>query len=261
MKVFHIYSIFSRCSFVNLRAILEVQKGEMSMVGVLVNGSAIVFCGLLGLLFKRKISASYSDHVMTAIGLCLIGIAVSGLMDGSNALITITSMILGTLTGFAFDIDGKFNRFAEGMERRFCPNAAEGSLAHGFITASLIVCVGAMGILGALRAGLDGDLSLLLTKTVLDGITCVFLAISLGAGVLLSSVSVLTLEGSIVMLAGILEPFVNEMMIAELTCTGSLLILALGTNLLGITKLKTLNYLPALVFTPFVTVLFGLLSI
>lgn len=230
------------------------------MVGVLVNGSAIVFCGLLGLLFKRRISAAYSDHVMTAIGLCLIGIAVSGLMDGSNVLVTIVSMILGTLTGFALDLDGKFSRFAEGLERRFCPQAAEGSLAHGFITASLVVCVGAMGILGAFRAGLDGDLSLLLTKTVLDGITVVFLAISLGAGVLLSSVSVFALEGSFVMLAGVLEPFVNEMMIAELTCTGSLLILALGTNMLGITKLKTMNYLPALVFTPVVTVLFGLLG-
>ena len=261
MKVFHIYSILSRCFFVNVRDILSIKKGEMNMVGVLVNGSAIIFCGLLGLLFKRKISASYSDHVMTAIGLCLVGIAVSGLMEGSNALITIVSMILGTLVGFAFDLDGKFNRFAEGVEQRFCPNGSEGSLARGFITASLVVCVGAMGILGAFRAGVDGDLSLLMTKTVLDGITVVFLAISLGAGVLLSSVSVLTLEGSIVMLAGFLEPFVNDMMISELSCTGSLLILALGTNLLGITKLKTLNYLPALALTPFVTVLFNMLSI
>ncbi|MDY3954484.1 MAG: DUF554 domain-containing protein, partial [Anaerovoracaceae bacterium] len=123
------------------------------------------------------------------------------------------------------------------------------SLAEGFVSASLLFCVGAMTIVGSLQAGLSGDNEMLFTKSTLDFISSIVFASALGIGVLLSAVFVFVFQGAIVLLAQVIAPYLNDAVVAEMTCAGSLLILALGLNMLGLTKLKVMNYMPA-VFLP-----------
>ena len=129
------------------------------------------------------------------------------------------------------------------------------TIAEGFVTASLLFCVGAMTIVGSLQAGLTGNNEMLFTKATLDGISSIIFSASLGIGVMLSAAFVFVFQGAIVLLAQAVEPFLSDAVIAEMTCVGSLLIVAIGLNILGITKLKVMNYMPA-VFIPIVLCLF-----
>lgn len=175
-------------------------------------------------------------------------------------------MVLGALVGTGLDLDGKIQALGGWMERRFNRDSSENdtgrvSLAQGFVTASLLFCVGSMTIVGSLNAGISGDNEMLLTKSLLDLISSSMLAASLGLGVLLSAVFVLVFQGALVLLASFLAPFLTTAAIAELTCCGSVLILALGLNLIGLTKIKVADYLPALVFVPFLSWALGFLPI
>lgn len=225
------------------------------MTGVLINVLGVLAGGFLGMLFKKGISKKYSDAVMTGVALCVVAIGISGILKGENILVSVVSMIFGAIVGTLLDIDGKLNRFAERVNEKFGGRGKQ-SLAEGFVTGSLLFCVGAMAIVGSLEAGLRGDNSTLITKTVLDTISAMMLASALGAGVLLSSAAVLVYQGSIALLAGALEPLLQGAAVAEITCAGSMLIFALGFNMLGVTKIKVANFLPALIFVPFVC--FGL---
>ena len=160
-------------------------------------------------------------------------------------------MACGAIIGTLIDLDKWFNHFADFLQKKFTKKTENGgsTVAEAFVSSSLLFCVGAMTIVGSLDAGLRGDNSTLYAKAVLDGISSVFFASSLGFGVLLSAVTVFVYQGALVLLAGVLQTVLtNEFIIAEMTCVGSLLIIALGLNMLGITKLKVMNYLPAIFF-------------
>ena len=169
----------------------------------------------------------------------------------------VMDMAIGAVIGELLDLDGHLNRFAEKLEKRFKRDGAKTSLAEGFVTASLVFCVGAMTIMGALNDGLTGDHTMLFTKATLDFISSIIFASSLGLGVLLAAVAVLVIEGGIACLAGVVAPLLqyDAAVIPEMTVVGSLLIVGLGLNLLGITKLKVMNYLPA-IFLPILLCLF-----
>lgn len=194
-----------------------------------------------------------TQGIMTGIGLCTIYIGVSGSLSGENVLVTIISIVLGAILGIAIDIDERINKLGDWVSNRM-PRKEKThiSISEGFITASLLFCVGAMTIVGSLNAGLLGDNEMLFTKSVLDFISSILLSVSLGIGVLFSAVFVLLFQGGIVLLAGVLEPVLSASAIAEITCVGSLLIIALGFNIIGIAKIKVANYLPAIIFVPFV---------
>lgn len=223
------------------------------MLGVLVNTFTVVAGSLLGLLCKRIISRKLTDAVMLGIGLCTIYLGISGTLEGKQSLILISSIVLGAIVGTALDIDGAINRLGAWVERKFRREAdGRTSVAEGFVTASLLFCVGSMTVVGSLNAGLFGDNQMLYTKSVLDLVSAIMLSASLGAGVLCSAVFVFAFQGGIVLLARFLAPVLTETAKAEMTCAGSLLILALGLNLIGVTKIKVANYLPALVFAPLI---------
>ena len=187
---------------------------------------------------------------MTGIGLCTIFIGVSGALQGENTLILILSMAIGTVIGTLLDIDSALNRLASYVEQRFRQENGKVTLAEGFVTASLLFCVGAMTIVGSLQAGLTGDMEMLYTKATLDLISSCVLAASLGVGVLLSDFFVLGFQGGIVLLARFVAPFLTEYAISEMTCAGSVLIIGLGLNLIGVTKIKVANYLPVIFIPP-----------
>lgn len=225
------------------------------MLGVIVNTITVIIGSLLGMLLKKSIPERITGAVMKGLGLCTLYIGWTGSLKGENTLILIISMAVGIAAGQALDLDGKLNRFAEGLEKRFKKEGRETSFAEGFITASLVFCVGAMTIVGSLQAGLQGNHEMLFTKATLDFISSLIFAAALGVGVLGAAAFVFVFQGSIVMLAGFAAPFLSDRVIAEMTCAGSLLIFAIGLNLLGITKLKVMNYLPA-IFIPIILCLF-----
>ena len=226
------------------------------MFGVLVNTVAVIVGSVIGLICKRGIPERLSGAVMTAIGLCTIAIGVVGLSSGENTLVLILSMVLGTLMGTLLDLDGRLNRTV-----KTAGAGKAGQISQGFITACLLFCIGAMTIVGSLNAGLKGDQEMLITKSVLDFISSIMLSATLGIGVLFSAAFVLVFQGGIVLLAGVLAPVLSTGAIAELSCAGSLMILALGLNIIGVTKIKVIDLLPALVLVPFVTMAFGTLGI
>ena len=230
------------------------------LVGTLVNTGTVIAGSLIGMLLGNILPARLRDTVMKGLGLCTMFIGITGMMDGSNTLITILSIVIGAVIGELLDLDGLLNRFAKGLEQRFHREGQRASLAEGFVTASLVFCVGAMTIMGALQDGLTGNHELLFTKSALDFVSSMIFASTLGLGVLLAAVSVFVIQGGIACLANLLAPLllssaVGETIITEMVVVGSVLILGLGMNLVGITKLKVMNYVPA-IFLPILFCLF-----
>jgi len=215
------------------------------MIGVLANTATVLIGSLLGLFLKRGIPEKVSGAVMKAIGLCTVYMGISGALEGKNTLVLIVSMALGTLLGSWIDIDRRFTAAVGKLEAKFRRSEGKASLGQGFITASLLFCVGAMTLVGSLQAGITGDSTMLLTKSVLDLISSFVLASTLGLGVVLSAGFVLVFQGSLVLLSDLIAPFLTEAVIAEMVSVGSLVIVALGLDLLGIGKWKIMNYLPA----------------
>lgn len=226
------------------------------MLGVLVNTGTVLLGSLIGLLFRKGIPEKIEKAVMTAIALCTLYIGIDGALAGENVLVLIFSMVLGTALGTLLDLDGGIARLGAFVECRF--HKEEGvSVAEGFITASLLFCVGAMTIVGSLNAGLRGDNSMLFTKSLLDLCSSMMLAASLGVGVLCSAAFVFLFQGALVLLSQVLAPLLSEAAIAEITCAGSLMIVALGLNLLGLSKIKVSNLLPAMLFAPLMLALYN----
>ena len=222
------------------------------MIGVIVNVITVIIGSSLGLLFKKGIPEKVSSAAMTGLGACTLYIGISGSMSGENVLILIASIVLGAIVGTLLNIDIGINKFAEGIESKFRKNGSDISLAEGMISATLLFCVGSMTVTGSIQAGLTGDNSILITKATLDLVSSMMLASSLGVGVLLSAIAVFVIQGGLVLLAGLLAPVMSTGAINEMTCAGSLLIIMIGTNLMGLSKIKVADFLPAIIFAPLI---------
>lgn len=231
-----------------------------SFSGVLVNTLTVIIGSAVGLVFKKAIPERLTNAVMTTIGLCTIAIGVGGIIKGQNQLVMIISLVLGTIAGTLIDIDGKLSKLGDKFRNKRVKDGKEhtdnATFSQGFVTASLLFCVGAMTIVGSMNAGISGDNQMLYTKSVLDLISSSMLAASLGFGVMCASAFVLVFQGALVALSMLLGSFLSDFAISELICAGSVMITALGLNLIGVTKIKVANLLPGLIFVPFVCLLF-----
>lgn len=216
--------------------------------GTLVNVTAIIVGSLAGLLLKKGLPERISDILNTAVGLCVAYIGVSGCLSGKNMLIAVLSMVIGAVIGELLDLDGKLNRLGRAIQSRLGKGkGGESAIAQSFVSASLLFCVGAMAIVGSLQSGISGDHNMLYVKSILDGISSIVFATTLGGGVVLSVIPLLLYQGTIALLAQFIAPYLSDAVVAEMTCVGSLLILALAFNLLKITKIKVANLLPAVI--------------
>ena len=222
------------------------------MSGVIVNVITVLIGSIIGLLFKKGIPEKVSKAAMIGLGACTLYIGISGSLCGENVLILIASVVLGAIVGTLLNIDGAINRLANTVESKFKKQGSDVSIAEGIITATLLFCVGSMTVTGSIQAGLTGDNSVLITKAMLDLVSSMMLASSLGIGVLLSSVAVFIIQGGLVLLAGLISPIMSTGAINEMTCAGSILIIMIGTNLMGITKIKVADLLPAILFAPII---------
>ena len=220
------------------------------MLGVLINVITVIIGSSIGLLFKKGIPEKVSHAAMVGLGACTVYIGITGSLSGENVLILIAAVVLGAIIGTLLNIDGGISALAEKVETKFKKDGSNVSIAEGIISATLLFCVGSMTVTGSIQAGLTGDNSVLITKAMLDLVSSMMLASSLGIGVLLSAVAVFVIQGGLVLLAGMLAPVMSVSAINEMTCAGSILIIMIGTNLMGITKIKVADYLPAILFAP-----------
>ena len=223
------------------------------MIGTIVNTLAAVVGGLLGSLLKKGIPERFADLVQKGLALCVLYIGVKGSLVGTNTLVTILSLVLGAILGELLNIDGGIERLGAWAQSKLSKGGSR--LGEGFVTASLLFCVGSMSVVGSLQSGLTGNHETIFTKSMLDFVSAIILASSLGLGVCLSGAFVLVYQGAIVLLARWAAPVLSDYVVAEMSCAGSLLIVALGLNMLGVTKLKVGNLLPAM-FLPIILCLF-----
>ncbi|MDO4438314.1 MAG: DUF554 domain-containing protein [Eubacteriales bacterium] len=220
------------------------------MLGVIANVITVIIGSILGLRFQRGIPNHVSKAVMTGLGVCTLYIGISGSLNGENTLILIVSIVLGAVTGTLIDIDGLINKLAKLVEVKLKREGKGNSIAEGLVSSTLLFCVGSMTVTGSIQAGLTGDNSILFTKAMLDMVSAMMLASSLGIGVLFSAFAVFIIQGGLVLLSGFIAPFMSTGAVNEMTCAGSVLIIMIGTNLMGITNIKVADYLPAIVFAP-----------
>lgn len=220
----------------------------MVLFGTIVNGLAIIIGALIGTRL-RKIPERVKVTVMQAIALAVIIIGVGMGLKSDNFLIVIGSLAIGAVLGERWDLEDKLNRLGKWLERKTGAKE-EGSFAKGFVTATLIYVVGAMAIVGALDSGLRNDHAVLYTKSMLDGFSAILFTSTLGIGVLFSAFPVMIYQGTIAILATQITKYVPQAImdafIVEMTATGGVMILAIGLNILGITKIRVANLLPAI---------------
>lgn len=220
----------------------------MVLLGTIINGLSIVLGTLLGKLLT-KIPENTKTTVMQGIALSVIVLGIQMGLKSEQFLIVIVSLVLGGILGEYWDLDGKLNAAGLWLERKLGASE-EGSVAKAFVTATLIFVIGALGVLGALDSGLRGNHSILYTKALIDGFTSLLLTTTFGIGVIFSAIPVVLYQGTIALFAVQIDKWVPQQVmdsfIVEMTSAGGIMILAIGFNLLNITKIRVANYLPAI---------------
>ncbi len=222
------------------------------MLGTFVNCLAIFAGCLVGMLFKNGIPERYNKTVMHAIGLCVLLVGVKSALGSDDLLVIIISLAAGALIGEFIGIEAYLKRLGDYLESKFSnPGSGKSGISTGFVTASLLYCVGSMAIVGSLESGLTGNHEILFAKSVLDGITSIILTASLGIGVGMSIVPVFLYQGGITLTAGLMKPLLVPAVVSQMSAVGGLLIVAIGLNILRDKKIAVGNMLPA-IFLPLV---------
>ena len=255
------------------------------MIAVFVNCATILVGCLVGLFFAKKIPQRVTDAIQLACGLVSFVMGVQMSFKYQNVVYLALALILGGIVGTLLDIDGKILQFGKWLEKLFMnkdagalrgvpaegvggnagaersiaaegdtsPTFSEGkpqkNFAYAFLNASVLFCVGAMAIVGSFKAGIEHDYSIIFLKSILDGFISIGFAVAMGVGTAFSVISIFLYQGGLTLLAVLIAPFVSEQMIAELTGSGGALIILIGINLMGLKKIKTANYLPAVLFS------------
>lgn len=225
------------------------------MIATVVNALAIMMGSLVGVLLNEGIPKKLNDTLMKGMSLCVLLIAIMGInsvsskLGANDTLIIIVSIAIGAVIGEGIDIEKRLKDLGDSIERKL--NGRGGKVSEGFVTSSLVFCVGAMAIVGSLQSGLNGNYKVLFAKSVIDGIASIVFASTLGIGVMLSAVSVFIYQGTITLTAGLLKGVLLAPVVNDMTAVGSALIIAIGLNMMGSSKVKVANLLPA-IFLPMV---------
>ena len=231
----------------------------MHGLGTIINCSAVIAGTAVGLFVKGGLSKRFEQTIFSAVGLAVmfigLGGALSGLLvfadgalDTRYTMLMVLSLILGAVIGELLNIEKRLESLGEWVKSKLPQRLAGNTFVDGFVTASMLFCVGAMAIVGSLEDGLSGDHSVLLAKSVLDGITSVLFASTLGIGVAFSAFPLLIYQGGITLLAQVLKPFLTDELIGQMSCIGSILIFAIGVNMIFGKKINVGNLLPAIFF-------------
>lgn len=218
----------------------------INLFGTIVNAAAIIFGALLGKILGRGLPENIKDTVLQGLGLGVILVGATMALETNKIIVVLVSLMLGAVIGEAVGIEKLLEAGGNALERKVSAKGDRGNVAKGFVTGTLIYCVGAMAIMGALESGLSGNHDILYAKSLLDGVMSVVLASTLGIGVAFSALSVFAYQGSITLLAQWVSQFMSDPVIAEVTSTGGVLIVGIGLTILEIKTIKVGNLLPAI---------------
>jgi uncharacterized protein len=216
------------------------------MIATFINCAAVVLGSLLGLLLHKRISEDFKAVVFTGIGLVTLVLGMMMAFKTQRVLYLALSVVLGGILGNWWNVEGGILRLGEFLKSRFSPQGSGSNFAHAFLNASVLFCVGAMTLIGAFKAGTEGDYTLILTKSVMDGFVSILLAAAMGAGTAFSALTILVYQGGLTLAAASIKPYVTPLILSELTGLGGVMVLMIGFNLLQLKTIKTANFLPGL---------------
>lgn len=248
---------------------IDVLQGCNEVIAVFVNCAAVLVGSLIGFLFSHKITDSFSVLVTTAAGIVSLVLGFQMAFEYQNIIYMTLALMVGGFLGTLWDIDGKILLFGSFLERTFKRSShtkkstapvtqavgqssvqaekTSPSFAYAFLNASVLFCVGAMSILGSFKAGIEGDYTIIYTKSVLDGFMAIVFTAAMGIGTAFSVIMIFIYQGTLTLASTYIAPWVNDVMLTELSALGGCLIIMIGINLLGLKKIKTANFLPAIV--------------
>ena len=222
------------------------------LTGTIVNTLAIIAGAMIGVIAKKAIPQRMGDLVMSAIPIVVMVLGVQFGIASSNILIVIVSLVVGGIIGEWIDIDRRLDDFGVRIQSRM--KGGDSNFSAAFVSTTLIYCVGSMAILGSIESGINGNHTILYTKSLMDGISAIFFASTLGAGVIFSGISVFIYQGILTVLAGYIGPYLSPEVVTEMSASGGILLIALSFTILGIKKIKVANLLPA-IFLPVILML------
>jgi uncharacterized membrane protein YqgA involved in biofilm formation len=222
------------------------------MIATIINCALVLLGSIIGILCKNRISASFAAILTHALGLCVLGIGISSMLETQDTLCVIICMVLGTLLGEGLHIEERLDGVGELLRRKLIRDEGGGSrFTEGFVNATVLFCVGAMAINGSLAAGLRQDYSIIISKGVIDGVTSITFAAAMGVGVAFSALPILLYQGGLTLLAQVAGPHLGPDVITEMSAVGGTIIVGIAINMLGLGKgkIKVGNMLPA-IFLP-----------
>ena len=222
------------------------------MIATIINCLLIILGSTCGLLLKGKLPQRFLTVLTQAMGLCVVGIGMTSAIATNDTLCVVVCLVIGTVLGEAIDIEKRLDTIGESLRKRFERNASgKSTFTEGFVSASVLFCVGAMAIVGSINAGIRGDYAVLVSKSVIDGVISVSMTTALGIGVAFSAIPILIYQGGLTLLAGLVAPYLQEAVITEMSAVGGCIILGIGLNMLELPKirLRVGNMLPA-IFLP-----------
>ncbi len=229
------------------------------MLAVFVNCFTVLLGSFVGLLFSKRINNSFNAAVMIASGIVCIVLGLEMALEYKNIIYITLSAIIGGLLGTLWDIDGKILSFGHFLERILSKSSSMGNtqsvytkstFAHAFLNASVLFCVGAMSIVGSFKAGIEGDYTIIFTKSVLDGFMAIVFTSAMGIGTAFSVIIIFIYQGVLTLGASFVAPYVTDVLLSEITAMGGCLIIMIGINLLEIKKIKTANFLMSVFLIP-----------
>lgn len=221
------------------------------MVATVVNCVLVLMGSFIGIVFQNRISQRLTVSITHVLGLCVLSIGITSAVKTNNTLCVIICLVLGTLLGEALNIEGRLDGVGEFLRAKLLKSGENSRFTEGFVTASVLYCVGSMAIMGSMEAGINHNYSILISKGVIDGITSISFAAAMGVGVAFSAVPLLLYQGSLTLLAAVVGPYLGDAVVTEMSAVGGLIIIGIGINMLGLgkEKLRVGNMLPA-IFLP-----------
>lgn len=221
------------------------------MGATIVNVVLILAGSVIGLLFRGRIPEKLTRAITCALGLCVLLIGVDAALETRDTLCVIVCMVVGTLLGEWLDIEGKMDKVGNALKAKVAVRGDNARFSEGFVNAAVLYCVGAMAINGSLAAGLKNDWSILVSKGVIDGVTSITFAATMGIGVMFSVIPLFLYQGGLTLLASVIGPYLSDALVAEMSAVGGVIIMGIAVNMLGLgrEKLRVGNLLPA-IFLP-----------
>ncbi len=218
----------------------------MPLTGTIINFLAILAGGGLGLLFKKGLPARYMQALLFAISLIVFALGLSYVLKSADIMVVLLSVIMGTLAGTALKLGTRLQSLGDNLQGRM--KLGDGRFSDGFVSCTLLYCVGAMAITGSIQDGLNGDPTILFLKSVMDGVTAIFFASTMGVGVLFSAVPVLLYQGAIALMASLLSGVLDMAVVTEMAAAGGAALMALSLNMMEVKKFNVADMLPAIFF-------------